>query len=198
VSTGRSPVHAAVLVSALSLGVGLVLAVAAIALAITSGSLALLAFGLESLVDGGASGVLVWRFTIERRNPERGEDIERVARRVIGLVLVWVGAYLAVASIRALIAGTSRHDSIGSVALLAVSAAILPAIAYRKLALARQIPSRALRADGLLTAVAAVLAVVTLVAVVVNSFADVTVADPIAALVMAVVLLREAFGALKR
>jgi divalent metal cation (Fe/Co/Zn/Cd) transporter len=193
-----SLVHEAARVSAVSLAVGVVLGVVAIVLAAQSGSIALLAFGLESFIDATASGLLLWRFGVERREPDRGEEIERKARRIIGLVLVWVASYLTVAAIRALVAGTERHDSIGAVALLVVSAVILPAIAYRKLVLARQLPSRALRADGLLTAVAAVLAMVTLVAVVVNRFTDATIADPIAALLMAVVLFREAIGALRR
>ena len=169
----------------------------ALAFAAASGSLALAAFGLESLVDGAASGVLVWRFRTERRDAARGEEIEQKARLLVGMVLLAVASYLAVASVRALTTGTARHDSVGSVVLLVVSAAILPGVAYRKLSLARQIPSRALHADGLLTAVAAVLAAVTLAAVVVNRYARVTVADPVAALVMALVLLREALGALR-
>ena len=189
--------RAALRISALSMVVATCLSALAIAFSARSGSLALAAFGLESLVDGAASGLLVWRFTTEHRNPSRAEDIERTARRLVGLVLLVVALYLAVASVRALVAGTDRHDSIGSVVLLVVSAAVLPGIAYRKLSLARRIPSRALRAAGLLTAVAAILAAVTLIAVVVNRYARVTVADPAAALVMAVVLLREGMGALK-
>jgi divalent metal cation (Fe/Co/Zn/Cd) transporter len=172
-------------------------AVLAIAFAVASGSLALAAFGLESLVDGAASAVLVWRFSIERREPSRAAEIERTARRLIGAVLVAVASYLFAASVGALVTGAARHDSTAAVMLLVVSTPVLPGLAYRKLSLARRLRSRALRADGLLTVVAAMLAAVTLIAVVVNRYARVTAADPVAALVMAVVLFREAFGALR-
>ena len=56
--------HAAVRVSALSMVVAASVAALAIASAVASGSLALAAFGLESLVDGACSAVLVWRFSI--------------------------------------------------------------------------------------------------------------------------------------
>jgi divalent metal cation (Fe/Co/Zn/Cd) transporter len=194
----RSPLRAAIRISGLSLAVAIVLGTLAIVLTVDSGSLALAAFGLESLVDGAASGVLVWRFRTEHRDPERGEDIERTARRLVGLVLFMVAAYLGAASVRSLVVGAARHDSVGSIVLSAVSVLLLPSIANRKLVLARQLQSRALRADGLLTAVAAVLAAVTLAAVAVNRYARVTVADPSASLLMAVVLLRESLAALKR
>jgi divalent metal cation (Fe/Co/Zn/Cd) transporter len=188
---------AAARVSALSSGLAVGISTAALILASESGSLALVAFGLESIVDAGASGVLVWRFRVEGRKPDRGAHVEQRARRVIGFVLISVAVYLLTASIRSLVIGSHPHESTGSVTLAAASVVILPAVAYRKLALARGLGSRSLRADGLLTAGGAVLAAITLAAILLARYERVAAVDPAAALVVAVVLLREAISAFR-
>jgi divalent metal cation (Fe/Co/Zn/Cd) transporter len=190
-----SPLQAAIRISVLSFGLGLALAAVALILAFLTDSLALAAFGLESLVDGSASAVLVWRFRIERRDPDRGAHIEDLARRVLAAVLLAVAIYLVIVSIHALFAGSSAHPTMGSVILASGSVVVLPLIAVQKRRLARRLNSRALRADGLLTAVAAALAVTTLASVVLNTYFDVRIADPIAALLAAGVLAREAVAA---
>jgi divalent metal cation (Fe/Co/Zn/Cd) transporter len=83
------------------------------------------------------------------------------------------------------------------VVLAATAVVVLPGVAYRKLVLARRLGSRSLRADGLLTAGGAILAAITLAAVLVARYVRVEAADPAAALVVALVLLREAVGAFK-
>jgi divalent metal cation (Fe/Co/Zn/Cd) transporter len=173
------------------------LCIAGIAMASHTGSLALLAFGLESFVDAGASAVLVWRFRVEGRKPERGAHVERRARGVIGFVLVAVAIYLVGASIWSFTMGREAHESVGSVALASIGVVLLPGVAYRKLMLAGRLGSRSLRADGLLTAAGAGLAAITLGALLIARFADVAPADPAAALVVALVLLREALGAFR-
>jgi divalent metal cation (Fe/Co/Zn/Cd) transporter len=191
------PLRRAVRVSQLSVAVAAVLAALALVFAADSGSLALAAFGLENAIDGAASAVLVWRFHTERRSPHRAEDVERIARRLIAFALLVITVYLVVAAVHALITDARTKDSAGAVILAAISVAVLPAIAHRKRSLARQLRSRALRADSLLTGVAAVLAVVTLVAIALDRYANLSVADPVAALVIAAVLVREAIGALR-
>jgi divalent metal cation (Fe/Co/Zn/Cd) transporter len=192
-----SLLRAATTVSALSCAVSVALSTAALALAIDTGSLALAAFGLESMVDAGASGVLVWRFRVEGREPDRAAHVEQRARRLVGLVLVAVALYLGVASIRALVIGTTPHEAAGSVLLTASSVLVLPVLALRKLRLARQLGSRSLRADALLTAGGAVLGAITLAAVLVARYVRIEAADPAAALIVGVVLLREAAAALR-
>jgi divalent metal cation (Fe/Co/Zn/Cd) transporter len=193
----REPrLRAAGTISTVSLSLGLVVGATALVLAATTGSVVLAAFGFESLVDAGASGLLVWRFRVERREPHRAEVVERRAERALGVVLLLVSAYLVVASVRSLVVGSEPHESAGSIILAAVSVVVLPGIAYRKLSLARQLGSRSLRADGLLTTVGAVLAAVTLVAIVVTKATGVHAVDPVAALIVTLVLVREAASAL--
>jgi divalent metal cation (Fe/Co/Zn/Cd) transporter len=197
VNDRESRLHAAGAISALSLALGLAVGATALALAVTTGSLVLAAFGFESLVDAGASGLLIWRFRVERREPHRADVVERGAERALGVVLLVVSVYLAAASVRSLLAGSEAEESAASVLLAAVSAVLLPGIAWRKLSLARGLASRSLRADGLLTAVGAVLAGVTLVAVLVSRVTGVHAVDPVAALLVTLVLVREAASALR-
>jgi divalent metal cation (Fe/Co/Zn/Cd) transporter len=190
--------RAATRISALSSALSLVIGSVALALAIPTGSLALVAFGLESMVDAGASAVLVWRFRVEGREPLRGAHVEQRARRVIGFVLLAVATYLIAASVRALLVGTVPREATASVVLAAASVVVLPLLAYRKLRLARKLGSPSLRADGLLTAGGAVLAAITLAAILAARYARLEAIDPTAAFVVALILLREAAAALKR
>jgi divalent metal cation (Fe/Co/Zn/Cd) transporter len=192
---GSSALHAAIRISGLSLVVGMMLAVAALAMALATDSLALAAFGFESLLDAAASAVLVWRFRVHRRDSGQGERIEEIARRVLAMVLLVVSFYLIIVSIHSLFAGPRPHASTESIVLAALSVVVLPFIAFRKRQLARRLNSRALRADGLLTAVAAALAATTLAAMLLNHYFGLAVADPIAALIAAVVLAQEAVAA---
>jgi divalent metal cation (Fe/Co/Zn/Cd) transporter len=188
-------VRAAARISGLSCAVSLSVAVVALVLGLRQGSLALIALGLESVVDAAASGVLVWRFGVEAREPHRAEVLEARASTAIGAVLLMVATYLIVASIRSLAAGPAARGSAGSIAIAAVSLCLLPPIAARKVTLARRIGSRSLRADGALTVAGAVLAAVTLAAVLITRYTGFEAADPIAALVVATALVPEALGA---
>jgi divalent metal cation (Fe/Co/Zn/Cd) transporter len=189
--------HAAVRISALSCAVSAAIAVAAIILGIQADSLALVAFGLESVVDGAASAVLFWRFGVEASHPHRGAGLERRVSRLIGGVLAVVATYLTIAAVRSLIAGPEAHVSSASIALAGASLAVLPWIAYRKLSLARRLRSRSLRADGALTLGGAVLAAMTLAAILMARFLGFEAADPVAALIVAIALLSEAVRALR-
>ena len=114
------PLHAAIRLSGLSLGLGLALAAAAMALALATDSLAMMAFGFESLVDASASAVLLWRFRVQRRDPARGERIEETARRVLAMALLGVAFYLVIVSIHSMVSGPRPHASTGSVVLAAL------------------------------------------------------------------------------
>jgi divalent metal cation (Fe/Co/Zn/Cd) transporter len=69
--------------------------------ALVSGSLSLLGFGADAVIDSVASIVLVWRFTVEARQPERAERVETAAERIVGLALVALALYLAFGAVRA-------------------------------------------------------------------------------------------------
>jgi divalent metal cation (Fe/Co/Zn/Cd) transporter len=188
---------AAAQISAVSCIVSLSVGAIALLLGTSAGSVALIAFGLESFVDGGASAMLFWRFGVESRQPHRAEHLERRASRIIGAVLLVVAVYLVAAAVRSLVAGPSSHPQSASIVLAAASVAVLPLIARRKLVLSGRLASRSLHADGVLTLAGAVLAGVTLAAILIARYSGFETADPLAALIVALALMVEAFGALK-
>lgn len=73
--------------SALSIAWSGVAGSIAVVAALVSGSLSLLGFGADAVIDSVASVVLVWRFRVEARSPHRAERVERAAERIVGLAL---------------------------------------------------------------------------------------------------------------
>jgi divalent metal cation (Fe/Co/Zn/Cd) transporter len=124
-------------------------AVVALAAGIAVGSLVLVAFGLDSVIELMSAGVLVWRLSVElKRGQSFSEDAERVASRIGGALLFALAAYVVIA------AGFNlwqRHGEEFSWPGLAVTLAAIPVmrwLAVRKLDIARRLGSRALRADA--------------------------------------------------
>lgn len=163
----------------------------AVSAALGSGSLSMLGFGVDAVVDAIASVALIWRFFGEARQPSRAARVERIAEAVVGLALLALALYLAIASIRALIEGRSPSATRLAVAILVASVVLLPPIALLKRRIARTLKSGALRADSVLTAVAAVLGGTSLAGLSVSAAFGWWWADAVAALVVATVIARE-------
>jgi divalent metal cation (Fe/Co/Zn/Cd) transporter len=168
----------------------------AIYAAIASGSLSLLGFGADAVIDSVASVVLVWRFLVEARQPHRADRVERAAERVVGLALIALAVYLAVGALRNLAARADPEASTASLALLLASAVVLPPLAVAKYRVARRLESGAFRADSILTAVAALLAVISLASLAASLALGLWWTDAVAALVVGAIVLREGWRSL--
>ncbi len=166
--------------------------ISALVAAIVSGSTALAAFALNALLDSAASVVLIWRFHKERRDPVAAEHLERRAQRWIVVAMLVSAAYVGTQAVRALVAGNHPEPSSLGAALAVGSLLVLPWLARRKMQVAAGLASPALRGDGILTAAAAALAAITLMALILNSALDWWWADPWAALLIAAALAAEA------
>jgi divalent metal cation (Fe/Co/Zn/Cd) transporter len=178
-------VESALRLSFATIGWNGLVGIAALAVAFGSGSLALAGFALNALLDSTASAVLVWRFRRERENPAAAEHFERRALGWIALAMFLVALYIGVQAGRALVEGSHPESSAIGVVLAALSLAVLPWLGARKLAVAAQLRSPALRGDGVLTLAAATLAALTLTALLVNAALGWWWADPVAALAIA-------------
>jgi divalent metal cation (Fe/Co/Zn/Cd) transporter len=183
--------------SALSIAINAVLGGTAVIVGLTTDSLSLLGFGLDAAIDSAASVVLVWRFLTEARQPHRAERIELLAEGLVGVVMLVLAGYLAVSALGALTSGSHPEPNVLRTALLIVAIAILPPLAVAKFRVARSIASRALRADSILTAVAAGLAAIGLISLVLDAVLHVEWADAIGALIIAGVISREGWAAVK-
>lgn len=160
-------------------------------------STALLGFGLESLLDGGASAVLVRRFASELNGHEAPHHLERTAARVIGVLLALIVLYLIGRAAYALAAHHEPAATAVGLTLTAASIAVLPVLARAKLRLARRLKSPALRADGVLSAGGTGLAAATVIGLALSTGLDLWWADSVAALVIAATLARESVVALR-
>lgn len=164
--------------------------------ALVSGSLSLLGFGADAVIDSVASIVLVWRFSVEARQPHRAERVETAAERIVGLALIALALYLAFGAVRALMAQAHPETSLVSLGLLLASVVVLSPLAVAKYRVAARLDSGALRADSILTAVAAILAFISLASFAVSQAFGLWWADAIAALIVGVIVLREGWNSL--
>jgi divalent metal cation (Fe/Co/Zn/Cd) transporter len=155
------------------------------------GSVALIGFGADSIVDGAASAVLVWRFGAEKAGAINVDVVERRAARLVGGILVVIGVYLAVAGVVALANHSHPEHTAVGVVLTAASVLVLPVLARAKLRLSNQLGSSALHGDGVLSLAGAALAAATLVSLLVESALGWWWADAVAAMLIAATLLRE-------
>jgi len=181
----------------LSLGWNGIAGTTAVVIGLSTASSALLGFGLDVAIDSLASLLLVWRFWQEVRGHSSSAQLEQQATRSVGVTLLAAGCYLAAQAAHALLTHAASGTSTVGVSLAILSLCLLPPLAYGKIRLASQLSSGALRGDGVLTAVGACLAAVTLLGLLVNTLLGWWWADPLAALLITAVLLREGWHALQ-
>jgi divalent metal cation (Fe/Co/Zn/Cd) transporter len=134
----------------LTIGSMTIEAVVSIGAGFTAGSLVVLAFGLDSLIELASAGVLMWRLAVELRHGQRfSERAEHIASRIGGTLLFLLAAYVTVAAAWRLWQGTGEGFSWPGfiVALIAIPA--MRYLARGKIAIAEKIGSRALRADAI-------------------------------------------------
>jgi divalent metal cation (Fe/Co/Zn/Cd) transporter len=188
----------AIQLSIASVAWGTVTGIAAIVVALASRSLALAGYGLDASIDAAASAVLIWRFSVEGRAPHRAQEVERWAHRAIGIALLAAGLYVGFEAGAALATDKAGpHHSSAAVALSVASVLALPPLAYAKYRTARRLGSRALRSDSVLTGIAALLAAFALIGILAARLFGIGWGDTAAALVIALILLREAWDALR-
>jgi cation diffusion facilitator family transporter len=165
-----------------------------------AGSVALVGFGVDSFVETTSGAVVGWRFHRELRglDAEAVERVERRASRIAGTLLLVLAAYICVDAGRRLLGyGPEARESILGIILTAVSLAVMPVLGWMKLRTAGALNSRALRADGYETITCAWLSFTTLVGLLLNATLGWHWADPLAALVLVPLIVREGIEGLK-
>jgi len=133
----------------LTIGWMAVEAAVAVVSGVAAGSVTLIAFGLDSLIELASAGVLIWRLSHELRfGREVSEAAERFARRIAGGLLFALAAYVVAAAVWSLWRGEGADFSSPGLLVALVAIPIMLVLARRKLALADRLGSRALRADA--------------------------------------------------
>ena len=164
-----------------------------------AGSIALLGFGLDSLIEIAAAAFMLWRLSLEFSNAdeERIETAERRVRRVIGITFLALAAFVLVESILTLASADRPEPSPVGIVLAAVSLVVMPLLAGAKLRVAGRLPSEALRAEAKETLACAYLSFTLLLGLVLNEALGWWWADPVAALLMVPWLVREGIEGLR-
>lgn len=181
---------------AFTVGWNAVEGVVAITAAWLAGSRALAGFGLDSAIESISASVLLWRLGAERRDRERAEQVERLATRLIGASFLVLAGFVAFEAVRSLAFGEEPGASPVGIGLTVVSLVAMPMLARRKRGVAVALGSRAAEADSAQTWACVWLSAVVLTGLVLNATLGWWWADPVAALGVVVLLVREGREAL--
>ena len=171
----------------------------AIGAGLLSGSIALVGFGVDSFIESISGSVLIWRLREEGRGAteERIEHVERRAEVLVGVAFLVLAAYVTFEALRSLIGGEAPDASPVGIVLTAVSIPVMLWLAAAKRRTGEALGSRALVADSRQTRACWYLSVVALAGLVANAALGWWWADPLAALGIAVLLVREGWEAVR-
>ena len=172
----------------------------AVAAGIVAGSIALIGFGVDSFVETVSGAILIWRLSAEARGTLDEEAVERVehrAERLVGIAFLLLAAYVAFEAIRTLAAQEAPEASPVGIVLTALSIVVMLWLARAKRQTGEALGSRALIADSAQTYACWYLSVVTLAGLGLNALLGWWWADPVAALGIAVLLVREGVEAVR-
>ncbi|MFG2004070.1 cation transporter [Spirillospora sp. NPDC048911] len=174
---------------AATIGYNVIEAVVAITAGTLASSGALVAFGLDSVIEVASASAVAWQFSA--RDPELVERRERRTLRIIAISFFALAAYVTAESVRALVGGGEAEHSSAGLALAALSLAVMPFLSYAQRRAGRELGSASAVADSKQTLLCTYLSGVLLIGLAVNSLFGWSWADPIAALVIAAVAVRE-------
>jgi cation diffusion facilitator family transporter len=161
-----------------------------------AGSIALVGFGLDSLIEVTSGAALLWRLHHDS-DPVARRRTETITLRIVGACFVALAVYVAWESYESLANHEAPERSIPGIVIAAASVVIMPLLARAKREVAQGIDSAALEADARQTDFCLYLSVVLLGGLVLNAAFDWWWADPLAGLVMTPIILREGWTALR-
>jgi divalent metal cation (Fe/Co/Zn/Cd) transporter len=170
----------------------------AISVGFATQSVSLQGFGIDSIVELIAGGILLWRLLVEQRggSVERIEQAERRASWVTAISLFALGAYIVGDSAWSFFTQTRPESSWWGVGLAVAAAIIMPLLFISKLRIAKGIGSSALKADAACSVTCAYMSLTLLVGLLLNRFFGWWWADPLAALGLVYFLIQEGREAL--
>jgi divalent metal cation (Fe/Co/Zn/Cd) transporter len=155
-----------------------------------AGSVALVGFGIDSVIEVTASVAAQWRLRADLEHVRR-ERVERLTHRIIGWSFLALAAYVAVESIESLWLHEQPERSVAGIVILALSLLVMPLLSRAKRRVARLLGSGALEADATQTSLCAYLSAIALAGLALNALLGWWWADPVAALAMVPIIARE-------
>jgi divalent metal cation (Fe/Co/Zn/Cd) transporter len=174
------------LLAAASVAYNLVEAVVAITAGLVAGSVALVGFGLDSVVEVSSGLIILWQF----RHPLPASR-ERMALRLMACSFVALAAYVGAESVRALVVGHDPESSPVGIGLAVASLVVMPVLSWAQRRTGKALGSNAVVADSTQTLLCTYLSAVLLVGLLLNATLGWSWADPVAGLVIAAIALKE-------
>lgn len=162
----------------------------AIGAGVIAGSVALVGFGFDSAIEVISGATLLWRLYADVEESRR-ERVEQRALRIVGASFLLLAAYVLFDAGTALLRREPPDESMIGIALAAVSLVVMPLLVRAKRRVAAAIGSKALDADATQTALCTWLSAILLGGLLLNATAGWWWADPVAALVMVPIIVRE-------
>ena len=168
----------------------------AIGAGVLAGSIALVAFGFDSLIEVTSGVILLWRLHADVDEARR-ERVEAISLRLVGLCFIALALYVTQDSIWSLLKRAAPDESLIGIILAAVSLIVMPLLVRAKRKVARSMNSGALMADSKQTELCTYLSAILLGGLLLNAFLGWWWADPVAALIMVPIIVKEGIEALR-
>jgi divalent metal cation (Fe/Co/Zn/Cd) transporter len=161
-----------------------------------AGSVSLVAFGIDSVIEIISGAALIWRLQHDL-NPERRDAAEQITLRIVGSCFIALAVYILYDSGAILLQHEAPERSVPGIAIAALSAIVMPLLARAKRRVASSINSAAMKADSRQTDFCTYLSVILLGGLLLNALFGWWWADPIAALIMAPIIVNEGIRAFR-
>jgi divalent metal cation (Fe/Co/Zn/Cd) transporter len=161
-----------------------------------AGSIALVSFGFDSLIEVSSGLALVWRLRADLHEATR-ERVEAITLRIVGVCFMLLAAYILYDAGKSLWLHEAPEKSLIGIALTAASIVIMPLITRAKRRIGKGINSAAMMADAKQTELCAYLSAITLGGLILNALLGWWWADPVAALIMVPIIANEGLEALR-
>ncbi len=159
---------------------------------VIAGSIALIGFGADSVIEVASSAILLWRL-----NHEFGEQRERTALRLVGVSFLLLAIYVGWEAGESLLKHQPPSVSYFGIVFSVLCLIVMPLLARAKRRVAARLNSAAMKADSKQSSICAYLAAILLCGLALNALFGWWWADPVAALVMLPIIIKEGFEALR-
>ena len=161
-----------------------------------SGSIALVGFGFDSVIEVTSGAALLWRLQTDESERTR-ERHEATALRIVGVCFLLLALYVSYDALQALVSGEAPRPSVPGILLAMASLIVMPLLAMSKRRVAGRIGSAALTADATQTQLCTFLSAILLGGLSMNAAFGWWWADPVAALAMVPIMVHEGWDALR-
>jgi divalent metal cation (Fe/Co/Zn/Cd) transporter len=171
-------------------------AIVAVGAGLVAGSISLVGFGIDSIIEVTSGAALLWRMSVDE-DVRRRERNERLALRIVGLCFVALAVYITYESLGHLLRRQAPEHSIPGIVLACLSLIAMPLLARAKRKVGTALASTAMHADARQTDFCTYLSAILLLGLLLNAVFGFWWADPLAALVMVPIIAKEGLEGLR-